>query len=231
MEYSDQFQEAFEQMGGIAIGNRSGIAPALNNEGSSANEVYELNESRIPYSLLPVLEEALVIREVDRRKNLSRGTVYDWRGEIADNYSSSGRDPQVAHNLMSLCSTGYFDRDDVFDRMYIKLVQEGSTSIQEYRHIIARYIKENPFAVFVRADGMSGRDVYHTARGKIEDIGKSDRYPASPGFVEICGKGHGTHPIIDDARDLLSDEFDFTMSIRRNRAIDQKILTIIPDNR
>jgi len=222
MEHSGKFEQAFEQMGGIAIGNRSGIAPAVD----SVDEVYKLNEGRIPTQLLSVFEDSLVLRSVERRKNLSRGTVYDWRGEISSNYSSSGHDPQVAQNLISLCSTGYFDEKDVFDQMYIELVQDGSHSIQEYKNIVGDYIKENPFAVFVKAQGMSGRDVYHMAKGKTEDI---DRYPASPGFVEICGKGQETHPIIDDARDLLSENCDFDMTTRRNRTIDQKILRIITD--
>jgi hypothetical protein len=219
MEHSDKFKEAYEQMGGIAIGNRSGIAPALD----SVDEVYELNENRIPSQLLPVFEEALVLRGVERRKTLSRGTVYDWRGEIASSYGSHGHDPQVAQNLISLCSTGYFDKEDVFDQMYTELVKEGSFSIQDYKHTVAGYIKDNPFAVFVRAHGMSGRDVYHMAKGKIEDI---DQYTASPNFVEICGKGQATHPVIDDARDILSDNCNFDMRTRRNRTIEQKILRI-----
>jgi len=223
IQHSDKFEEAYEQMGGMAVGNRSGIAPSLN----SVDEVYELNEGRLPRPLLPVFEEALVLRGVERRRNLSRGTVYDWRGEIANSYSDSGHNPQVAQNLISLCSTGYFDQEDVFDQMYTELCLDGSSSIQDFKSTLARYIKENPFAVFVRAEGMSGRDVYHMARGKIEHI---DEYPASPGFVEICGKGHETHPIIDDARDLLSDKCDYDMSTRRNQTINQKILRIIPES-
>jgi hypothetical protein len=223
IEHSDKFQEAYEQMGGMAIGNRSGIAPALSSESGDVNEVYELNEGRLPRQLLSTFEAALVLRAVDRRKSLSRGTVYDWRGEIAEDYGSSGRDLQVAQHLISLCSTGYFDHGDVFDRIYTELVEQESMPLQEYKRDVARYVKENPFAVFVRADGMSGRDVYHMTRGKVEEI---DEYPASPQFVEICGKGQNTHPIIDDARDLLSENCDFNMITRRNRSIDQKILRI-----
>lgn len=223
VEHSDKFEEAFEQMGGMAIGGRSGIGPAID----SVDEVYEMNENRLPRQVLPVFEEALVLRGVERRRKLSRGTVYEWRGEIASSYSTSGHDPQVAQNLISLCSTGYFDKEDVFDQMYTELVRDGSSSIQDYKNIVARYIKENPFAVFVKADGMSGRDVYHIANGKIQDI---DQYTASPGFIEICGKGQETHPIIDDARDLLSDNYDFDMRTRRDRTIDQKILRIVTES-
>jgi hypothetical protein len=221
LQHSDKFKEAYEQMGGAAVGNRSGIAPSL----ESVDEVYELNEGRLPRQLLPVFEEALVLRSVERRRNISRGTVYDWRGEVASSYSSSGHDPLVAQNLISLCSTGYFDEEDIFDKMYTELCLDGSSSIQDFKSTLTRYIKENPFAVFVKADGMSGRDIFHLSRGKIQDI---DKYPASPGFVEICGKGQETHPIIDDARDFLSDKRDYDMSTRRNRTIDQKILRIIP---
>lgn len=221
VQHGDKFKEAYEQMGGMAVGDRSGIAPSLD----SVDEVYELNEARLPRQLLPAFEEALVLRSVERKKNLSRGTVYDWRGEIASSYSNSGNDPQVAHNLISLCSTGYFDEEDVFDKMYNELCSDGSSSVQDFKNVLARYIEENPFAVFVRADGMTGRDIYHISRGKLQDI---DEFPASPGFVEICGKGQETHPIIDDARDLLSDERDYDMSTRRNQAIAQKILQITP---
>jgi len=226
MEHRDLFQEAFNEMGAVAIGNRSGIASTISGENSDVNDVYELNESRMPRQLLPVLEEALVLRGVDRRKTLSRGTVYDWRGEIADNYAVSGRDPQTAQHLLSLCSTGYFDEDDVFDDIYCDLVQDGEAGLQEYKSILADYIKENPFAVFVRADGMSGKDVYHMARGKLDDL---NEYPASPEYVEVCGKGQATHPIIDDARDILGTRHDYHLTTRHNRTIEQKILRIEED--
>lgn len=223
LEHDEKFKEAFEQTGGLAVGNRTGIAPAID----SADEVYELNEGRLPHRLLPVFEEALVLRAVERKRNLSRGTVYDWRGEIASNYRDSGNDPQVAQNLISLCSTGYFDKEDIFDNMYGEVVLEGTSSIQDFKSILARYIKENPFAVFVQAENMSGRDVYQMARGKIKDI---DQYTASPSIVEICGKGQETHPIIDDARDILSDNFKFNMNVRRDQKIDQKILQVVVDS-
>lgn len=223
LEHDEKFKEAFEQTGGLAVGNRTGIAPAID----SADEVYELNEGRLPHRLLPVFEEALVLRAVERKRNLSRGTVYDWRGEIASNYGDSGNNPQVAQNLISLCSTGYFDKEDVFDNIYGEVVLEGTSSIQEFKSILARYIKENPFAVFVQAENMSGRDVYQMARGKIKDI---NQYAASPSIVEICGKGQETHPIIDDARDILSDNFKFSMNVRRDQKIDQKILQVVVDS-
>lgn len=223
LEHQEIFQKAYEQMGGMAIEGRGGIASALN---TNVNEVYELNENRIPRQLLSVFEEALVLRGVEYRKNLSRGTIYDWRGEIANNYRKSGGDPQHAQNLISLCSTGYFDKGNIFDQMYGDLVRTGSKSIQDYRHIVADYIKENPFTVFVRSDGMSGREVYHAVRGKIGEI---DQWPASPGYVEICGKGSDTHPKIDDARDLLSKNCDFEMSTRWNKSVEQKILRVCPE--
>lgn len=220
-EHQEEFIEAFSQMGGLAIEDTTGIAPSLDD----ASEVYDLNEARLPRQLLPVFEESLVLRGVERRKNLSRGIIYDWRGDIADNYSRSGRNPQDAQNLISLCSTGYFDEGELFDQMYNESVVQGDWSIQEYKRAIANYVKNNPFAVFVRADGMSAREVYHTTRGKIEEI---DDFPRSPGYVEICGKGSAAHVIIDNARDLLSDNYDYNITTRHNQIIDQKILTVEP---
>ncbi|QSG06090.1 hypothetical protein [Halapricum desulfuricans] len=222
MENRNLLSEAFESQGGLAIGQRSGIAPEINNEKSNSNTVYELNESRIPSQLLPVLEEALILREVDRRKSLSRGTVFDWRGEIAASYADSGHNPEHAQNLISLCSAGYFDVDNVFDEIYTELVVNNGESLQDFKQIVAKYIKNNPFAVFVRADSTAS-DIYHATKGKIENI---DEYPASPGFVDICGKGTSTHAIIDSARDRLESDSTLQMETHRDQSIEQKILRV-----
>lgn len=223
MQNSDLFAEVFASLGGAPLGNRSGIASSLRDEDSDVNSVYELNASRLPRKLLPVLEEALVLREVERRKSLSRGTVFDWRGEIASSFSESGNNPQTAQHLMSLCSTGYFDEGDVFDQMYSEMVEQGSTGLHEFRGVIGKYVKKNPFAVFVQASGMNGDEVFHLAKSKLLEI---DQFPASPEFVDVCGKGSDTHAIIDNARDRLNSETDYQMSTLRNRPINQKILRI-----
>lgn len=221
-EHREKFLDVFAGQGGMAIGDRVGIGSSLND--SDVHTVYELNESRIPSNLLPVFEEALVLREVEKRKNLSRGTVYDWRGEIADSYSDRGNDPEHAQNLISLCSTGYFDEGEIFDEMYDEFVVEGDYSLQQFQERVGRYIKNNPFAVFVMADGMTKREVYYAATGKLDDI---DRCEGWPSYVEICGKGDRTHQIIDKVRDQLeADENSYRMSTRHNREIRQKILKI-----
>lgn len=222
VKHSDTFEKAFAGLGGVAIEGRQGIAPAVSSEDEGVDDIYELNEARIPRKLLPVFEEALVLRAVEEKRNLSRGTVFDWRGEIADSYSNSGGDPAVAQNLISLASTGYFDKDDVFDSMYENLVSDGSVSIQEFNGILAKIIKNNSFAVFV--DQETSPD---EAISVVEDkIKKVSNYAVSPEFVEVCGKGNRTHAILDGIRDGL-DEETYDISSRRNRKMNQKILRIV----
>ncbi|MDL0122853.1 hypothetical protein [Halobacterium salinarum] len=224
-EFGDLFHEAFESGPGISFENRRGIAPAVTDKNSRVDEVYTHNEGRIPSRLRPVLEEALVLRSVERRMDLAQTTIYEWRGEIASNYEKGGGDFSNAQTFISLCSTGYFDVEAVFDEMYDQLVVQGDYSLQEFVEIVADYIRDNPFAVFVRADGNNPKEIAILAERKLDQI---EEYPASPRFVDICGKGSTAHQKIDNARDLLQDG-DFEMETEYNNTIDQKILQLFPE--
>ena len=220
------FLEIHEKCGGFAIGDRAGIAKAMKMENRHIDTTLDRYEDRLPRRHHSVLEEALVLRVVERRRDLSRGTVYDWRGEIADQHKNRGHDPQEAQHLISLCSTGYFDKDNVFDMMYEEIVENGINTKEDYKRIIDKYIRDNPFAVFVRSDGTTAEEVCTLARDKSEKIG---RYPWDPGFVDICGKGKGTHGIIDQVRDKLDVEFDAEITEYRDREIEKYVLRISPD--
>lgn len=225
IEHRDVFTDLHKDLDGFALENRGGMAKAIKSD-DSIDSVFDRYETRIPRELLPVLEEALVLRATERKQNLSLGTVYDWRGEIADKHRSRGNDPQDAQHLISLCSTGYFDENDVFDQMHTDLVKNGIKKEREYKNIIGMYIKQNPFAVFVRSSGMTAEDICTLVINKADKI---ERYPWSPGFIDICGKGKGTHHTIDQVKNKLENEYDAEVTEHRNQEIEQYILRISPD--
>ena len=227
-EYVDlliAFKQLHKVTDGFPIKNRRGIAKVMKSEEEVIDEVIDLFRDRIPSQLLPVLEEALVLREMDRVKGLSQDEVRDLRYEIGNQYSEKGNDPQEAQHLVSLCSMGYLDDGDVFDQMYDSLVVEGDKTQEEYRDIFKRYVNKNPFAVFVRPQDKSVEDIVEEATDKSSQI---LRWPGSPEFVEICGKG-SARDLVSDVYEELEGVFDGEIEKYRNDDLEQYILTLYPE--
>lgn len=222
-ENSEIFLNLHEDCDGFALENRGGVAKTMKEGDELIDSIFQRYEHRLPRRFLPVLEEALVLRVTDQRQALSRGTIYDWRGEVANQHQERGHDPQEAHNLISLCSTGYFDKGNVFDKMYTNLVEEGDKTQEEFKEIMDNYIRKNPFAVFVQASGMTSDEVIALLLDKSRKI---NRFQGSPNFVDICGKGRGTFGTIDQCRKELSSEFGADINQHRNPKLDQYILRV-----
>jgi hypothetical protein len=223
IENADLFKNLHEAADGFAIEERRGIAKAIKEEGGIVDSVYDSYHDKIPSKFRTVLEEALILREADRRRNLTRGTVYDWRGEIADEYKEHGNDPQNAQNLISLCSVGYFDEDNVFDDMYEDLVKNGIKDKQEFVDIMSLYICDNPFAVFVRSTETNADETCVLALDKAKKI---DKFPGYPKFIDICGKGSGTYSILEKAKTQLETEHGAEITVRDQTEIQQRVLRI-----
>lgn len=223
IENSELFLELHEQSNGFALDHRGGIAKTFKMDQEQMDAIFDRNENRVPRRLLPVLEEALILRFTEQRRNLSRGRVYDWRGEIASAHGKRGNDPQEAQHLISLCSTGYFDSGGFFDELYDDLVVNGIKTQEEFKEIVDVYIRKNPFAVFVRSSGMTAEDVCALATNKANKIGD---YPGSPDFIDICGKGTGTHSVIDQSRDILEEDYNADVHPYRNQELEQYIIRV-----
>lgn len=220
---SEIFIKLHEAHDGFAVEDRGGIAKAMKSDDGIVNSVFERYENRLPRRLLPVLEEALILRITEQKQRVNRATVYEWRGEIANEHSERGHDPQEAQHLISLCSTGYFDEGSVFDRMYNDLVENGTKNEQEFKDVLGMYIQKNPFSVFVRATGMTVEEVCALATDKASKI---NNYPGAPEHIDICGKGKGTHSIVDDSRQELMSEYDADLETYRNPQLEQYIVRV-----
>jgi hypothetical protein len=227
IEDSNKFLSLHKKSDGFAVENRGGIAKAMKTNEDLVETIFNRYEARLPQRLLPVLEEALILRTTEQTQSLSRGTVYDWRGEIASKHRERGNDPQEAQHLISLCSTGYFDKGNVFDEMYTELVENGIKAKEDYKEILGMYVRKNPFAVFVRSNGMTAEEVCALT---IDKAMKIDRYPGSPSFIDICGKGNETHDIINQARNELNREYEAEMTAYPDQELEQYILRVSPDS-
>ena len=222
-ENSDVFLRLHKDCDGFALENRGGVAKTVKEGDELIDSIFGRFSDKLPRRFLPVLEEALVLRITDQRQSLSRGTIYDWRGEIANQHQNRGHDPQEAHHLISLCSTGYFDQGNVFDNMYTNLVEEGEKTRKEFKDIMDIYVRKNPFAVFVQASGMTPEEVITLLLDKSRKI---DRFPGSPKFIDICGKGRSTFPTIDQCREELISDFNADVEPHRDPKLDQYILRV-----
>ena len=226
LENSEIFSDLHGKNNGFPLEDRGSIAKVVKSN-EAVGTTFNRYRDRLPHRLLPIFEEALVLRETERKQNLSRGTIYDWRGEIATKHGDQGHDPQEAQHLISLCSTGYFDKDDVFDEMYTELVENGIKTIDDYKDTIGMYIKKNPFAVFVNS---SETTIDEACTLAVSKAGKLGDFPGSPSFIDVCGKGKGTHDLLDKVRGELSAEYGANVERFRNREIEQYILRIDPSS-
>jgi hypothetical protein len=190
------FDRTFEDLDGFALEGRGSIAAVMKDEGNRDlfEEIYDFYEFKIPRRFLPVLEDAITLRIIEREEEISWGELYDWRGEIADNYKRNGGDPQEAQNLISLCSAGYLDRGEFFRVLYEDCLRSGEWSDGDYRDAFTKYVKNKPFVVFVQSRTMDKDDVYAIAKDKSKRVNK---YPGSPQFVDLCGKGDASMSIVE----------------------------------
>jgi len=226
-EYSD-LVDAFTQLhkaaNGFPIRNRRGVAKVMKSEAEAIDEVIDRFRDRVPRQLLPVLEEALVLREMDRVQGLDQDEIRDLRYEIGDQYSSRGHDPQEAQHLVSLCAMGYFDADGVFDRMYDDLVTNGQKTQAEFQDVFKQYVNKNPFAVFARPRDKDVDRIVDEATTKASRI---LQWPGSPEFVDICGKGRA-QGLVRDAHSELEGEFDGEIEPSPSQDPEQYVLRLFP---
>lgn len=222
---SEVFKALHKRCNGFALEHRRGIAKVMKQDDNPIDEILNRLQGRIPSRFLPVLEEALVLRELEREQNLHQETVYQWRGEIASKYSDRGHDPDDAQNLISLCSTGYLDQGDVFDEMYDKYVANGGKSKSDYQHLMGTYVSKNPFAVFVRSNGRTIDEICSDTKDKLDII---HRWECSPGFVEICGKGSSTYGDVNEVKEKLERNFEGSIKTRHNPHLEQLLVRFEP---
>ncbi|QLH78476.1 hypothetical protein HZS55_14775 [Halosimplex rubrum] len=227
-EYSDlidTFKHLHKVSDGFPIKDWRGVSKVMNTEGGMIDEVIDRFHGRVHPQFLPVIEEALVLREMDRVRGLSQEEVYDIRSGIGQRYADRGHDPEEAQYLVSMCSMGYLDKGSVFDQMYSDLVINGKKTENEYRDTFKMYVSNNPFAVFVRPQDKSVADLVDEATDKA---GQIFDWPGSPEFVDVCAKG-GARALARDARAELQNEFDGEMEVTRNDELEQYILTLHPN--
>lgn len=224
-ENSEKLTSLHEGNNGFPLEDRGGISKVIKSN-EEVEAIFNRYSNRLPQRLLPVFEDALVLQETERKQDLSRETIYEWRGEIGSKHKDRGHDPEEAQHLISLCSTGYFNENDVFDDMHTELVENGIKTTNDYKDIVGTYIKENPFAVFVTSSETTVDDACTRAVDKAEKI---ENFPGSPSFIDICGKGKGTHDLLDNVHRDLGAEYGGSVKRFRNREIEQYILRIDPD--
>lgn len=227
-EYSD-LMDAFEHLhkvsDGFPLKEWRGISKVMKTEKEVIDKVINRFRGRVYRQFLPVIEEALVLREIDRTRGLGQEEIYEIRSGIGQRYSDRGHDPEEAQYLVSMCSMGYLDKGSLFDQMYTDLVVNGRYTKDEYQDIFKMYVSNNPFAVFVRPQEKTVEDIVDEATHKASQIFD---WPGSPGFVDVCAKG-GARELARDARAELQNEFDGEMEVTQTEELEQYILTLHPD--
>lgn len=222
---SELFKALHKRLNGFSIIHRRGIAKILSEDDGVVESVFNLFHDRVPRRLLPVLEEALVLREMDKKQSLHKETVFQWRKEIAGSHSERGHDPEEAHNLISLVSIGYLDEGDVFDTMYSQLVEEGTMGKDGYKGLFSKYVNNKPFAEIVQNEGDSVDEILSNLKEKLDQI---YRWEGSPGFVDLCGKGNRTHDTIREVRNEIRPGFGGKIKTRHNEDIDKLVIRFEP---
>lgn len=204
LEARETFNQTYEDLDGFALEGRGSIAAAIRSGEADQlfERIYDYYEYKIPRRFLPVLEDAITLRVVEQNENISQGELYDWRGEIADNHKDRTHDPKEAQNLISLCSAGYFDEGEYFKDLYATMVVDGPWDDRQYEEVFEKYVKNKPFVVFTKSDDMDYEEVCTLA---IDKSIKLNKYPAPPGYIDLCAKGSDAIATIERAFEELQE--------------------------
>jgi len=116
----------------------------------------------------------------------------DGAGQLGDKFDD------LAMNLPSLCSAGYFDEGGLFRDVYRELQSDH----EAYQELFNELVRHRPFVIFVRG-GTGASEIYDLIIRKSHHLAELDT-----GFEEIHVRGIGpsAHEKIISGREILEEK-------------------------
>ncbi|ACV12240.1 hypothetical protein Huta_2073 [Halorhabdus utahensis DSM 12940] len=199
---SDSMDSVLEEAQGFPLAPASGIAEAVKGkEGKEfVDEIVSFYRGKVPPRFRQPLIQGMALRIAEDNNPMEQWEVRKRKREAAKAHEKRGYSRPEAYNTASLCSSGYFDPDRLFQRLYQDQVEFGGWSDGDYANAFEELVVDKPFVVFVKS-GMSYKEAYHAMIGKSLDI---DEYIAPLNYIDIRGKGQQAEETVEKAAEYIN---------------------------
>lgn len=203
---SDDMDGVLQKANGFPMAPASGIAEAVKGKAGRAyvDEIVNFYKGKVPPRFRQPLIQGMALRIAEDNNPIERWEVKKRKLEAAKAHEERGHTRPEAYNIASLCSSGYFDPDRLFQRLYCNQVDLGDWSDSDYANAFEELVCDKPFVVFVES-GMSYKEAYDAMLGKSIAI---DKYMAPLEYIDIRGKGHSARETVEEVAAYLEEHHD-----------------------
>lgn len=184
---SDDLNRVLQEADGFPLATAAGIADAVKGEAGKRyiEDLISFYRGKVPPRFRQPLIEGMALRYAENNQPMYQWLVRQRKREAADAHARRGHSPTEAYNTASMCSSGYFDSDRLFQRLYSNKVESGDWSDGDYANAFEELVCDGPFVVFVESDA-SVQDVYDDMLSQSLNM---DEYMFQSEFIDIRGKG------------------------------------------
>jgi len=203
---SEDMDGVLQEANGFPMASAAGIAEAVKGEAGKeyVDEIVNFYKGKVPPRFRQPLIQGMALRVAEDNNPMERWEVKKRKREAAKAHEKRGHKRPEAYNTASLCSSGYFDPERLFQRLYRNQVELGNWSDGDYATAFEELVCDKPFVVFVES-GMSYKEAYHAMVGKSIEI---DEYMAPLKYIDIRGKGHRAQETVEEVAEYLEKHHD-----------------------
>lgn len=203
---SDDLNRLLQEADGFPLATAAGIADAVKGEvGKEYIEgVISFYRGKVPPRFREPLIEGMALRYAENNYPIAQWRVQQRKRETASAHAERGYDPVEAYHTASMCSSGYFDSDRLFQGLYYNKVNSGDWSDGDYANAFEELVSDGPFVVFVESDA-SVQDVYADMLSQSLDM---DEYMFQSEFIDIRGKGTEARRKVLEVMEFIDDNHE-----------------------
>jgi len=222
----DDMDALLEQANGFALGPATGIAEAVKGEAGKeyVNDVVNFYKGKVPPRFQQPLVQGMALRVADDNDPMEQWEIRKRKKEAAVAHEKRGHSRPEAYNTASLCSSGYFDPDRLFQLLYETQVEHGDWSTAKYANAFEELVCDKPFVVFV-SSGTSYKEAYTSMMGKALNI---DGYMAPLDYIDIRGKGRQARETVEEVDEYIHEHHK-PVDVKREHENGQSLLRVWHD--
>ncbi|WP_123619201.1 hypothetical protein [Halorubrum sp. CSM-61] len=200
---NDKMNDFLEEANGFALSPVSGIAEAVKGKSGKerVNKIVGFYKGKIPPRFRQPLIQGMALRVAEDNNPMEQWEVRKRKRQTAKAHEKRGHSRPEAYNIASLCSSGYFDTNRLFQQLYHNQVELNGWSDAEYADAFEELVCNKPFVVFVEA-GTSYKEIYDQMLGKSLNI---DEYLAPLEYIDIRGKGDRARRTVHDVKEYINE--------------------------
>lgn len=173
----------------------------------TVSEILQFFEGKVFTSDYLLLQSSLVI---DRAMNTADGAkMNDWelkrrKRNLAEKYHDG------AFSLPSMCTSGYFDPDELFREVYDIVQEDSAYDTNNFDSIFRKMVLNKPFVAYAK-DSQSPEELTDIVRGKISRL---PNYGIPIPYIDVRGIGGSNHEKIRTTMEAIEKEYDLAYDER-----------------